>query len=91
MALRTATAPAKYSYPFLECDEHSGPQMSYIVCKHVLAGAAPAHIYECSSKEPGEMLCSFCISHRDKKLDDCELICAGHAARYLRKVRQVTQ
>jgi len=51
----------RYPHPFLECDHHPGPQLSYIICKHVLyQGADPVHVLDASATEIGEILCAKC-------------------------------
>jgi hypothetical protein len=74
---------SKYPYPYLECVQHQGPQMSFIICNHVLAGEVAVHLEECSTSEPGELLCSVCITRPDEGLDDFQMICASHAKPHL--------
>jgi hypothetical protein len=82
------TSHTKYPYPFVECDEHEGKQMSYIICIHVFAEGKPAaHVVKCNKKDPGEILCLKCTKEseeeKEKHLEEFGLICAVHAEPYL--------
>ena len=59
-----------YDYPFVECQEHLGPQKMSLVCDHVLAHfglgegpSAPMSEFDAASdEEPGFALCAACCA-----------------------------
>jgi hypothetical protein len=63
-----------------ECDEHLGPQLAYIICKHMIAGAKPAHVELTTGKLPGVVLCADCrFGDPEQEIPDDDLmaVCAG--------------
>lgn len=72
-------------YPLIRCRDHE-LALAYIVCMHILAGAAIAHLIE-PADEPGEALCAACHARElgGADLDVLRVVCIhcfrGHLAR----------
>lgn len=62
------------------CDRHGDGLTSYVVCEHVSAGAAVAHVLIASRAEIGELLCAECEveiwNDPEKIIERCVLGCA---------------
>ena len=73
-------SPGKYIYPFLECDEHAGPQRSYGVCVHVLKDGMSVikQIQPADDENMGMILCEPCTNAgAGIRLEDFRAICEG--------------
>ena len=72
---------ARYPFPFIECDEHHGPQHGYIVCVHVIEGTAGTWmVLPASDTDVGHIVCE---RGPDHEVDELRLLCGEHAKQWL--------
>ena len=76
----------KYPYPLVECDDHPGPQHSYAVCLHVMAGAAVGLMAYATQTEMGQCLCEACAK-APPPVTGLKLWCGAHLAEWLDRKR----
>ena len=57
----------------IHCERH-GRQRWYIICRHVVDGAEPAHFVECTETQPGECLCASCLASKPS-VETVRMIC----------------
>lgn len=72
----TDTKPAPV-FPNVRCDDHPGPdEPGYVVCVHVVRGAAVAHFEPATDKNLGTVLCGSCweLLRIEHTRDDLPLI-----------------
>jgi hypothetical protein len=68
---------SELKYPNVRCEHHSGPdEPGYVVCQHVVDGAAVSHFLGATDKCLGEVLCGPCLAalRSDNTRDDLPLI-----------------
>jgi hypothetical protein len=72
---------ARYPFPFIECDEHPGPQHGYIVCVHVIEGTAGTWmVLPASDTDVGHIVCE---RGPDHEVDELRLLCGEYAKQWL--------
>ena len=73
----------KYSYPFVACRAHPGPQRSYIVCAHIYTGErSPDFVEMASDEHSGTIACAECCPGtipEETVRDTFRVVCQGCA------------
>ncbi len=69
----------KYSYPFVECEQHPGPQRSLLLCEHVFAKKALVAVFQDGTDdEMGHAVCAECRDIADDVLAKAKIACSAH-------------
>lgn len=76
-----------YSYPFVECAAHPGPQKTVCCCKHVLGGAEISRFEEATDAESGLAICADC-DNPEGMLENCICMCLPHYQEIMRRFTQ---
>lgn len=69
----------KYQYPYIECNFHEGPQLSYLFCRHLLKDFNLVDTPELATEtEVGTLLCTSCkesVSNANPDKDSIIVAC----------------